>query len=155
MVPPLFVNVADPNVVRAPNTPSTPVIITGNNVTFSPVIPSKLQGEGLEDFMAYLQAHPLRYALENIPEPFLPNHICEFYYTCTYNPDNHTLNGKIAAGTQPVSISPTTVRNALQLPILQVYPDHPSEADCKAILPRIGYDVALQGTRIGTQFVLR
>ena len=93
--------------------------------------------------MAYLQAHPLRYAFADIPDPFLPNHICEFFYTCTYDPNTHTLNGTIAAGTQQISISPTTIRNALCLPILQVYPENPSEADCKAILPRIGYNVAL------------
>ena len=83
MAPLLFVYVLDPNVVRAPNTPTTPIIITGNNVAFSPVIPTKLQGEGLEDFMAFLESHPLRYALSDIPDPFLPNHMCEFYYTCT------------------------------------------------------------------------
>ena len=154
MVSPLFVYVPVPNVIRAPNNPFTPIIITANNVAFSPIIPTKFQGEGLEDFMEYLESHPLRYALSDIPDPFLPNHICEFYYTCTYDQNTRTLNGTIAAGTQPVSISPTTVRNALRLPILQVYPDSPSEAQCKAILPRIGYNVELQGTRNGTQFVL-
>ena len=96
--------------------------------------------------MDYLQAHPLRYALSDIPNPFLPAHVCEFYYTCTYNPDTRSLNGTIAGGTQAITINLTTVRNALRLPILPNYPEHPSEAECKVVLPSIGYDVALQGT---------
>ena len=60
MAPPLFVYVHAAVVVRAPNTPSTPIIITSNNVAFTPIIPDKLQDQGLEDFMRFLEAHLLR-----------------------------------------------------------------------------------------------
>ena len=104
--------------------------------------------------MRFLGAHPLRYALSEIPNPFLPNHICEFYYSCTYDQEIRTINGTIAAGTQHISISPSTIRNALRLPIFHEYSDNPTEADCKAVLPLIGYDITLQGTR-NEKFVLR
>ena len=89
-----------------------------------------------------------------IPNPFYPNHICEFYYSCSYNPDTRTINGTIAAGTQNVSTSPSTIRNALRLPIFFEYPAPPTETECRAILPQIGYNLALQGTR-NEKFVLR
>ena len=73
---PLYVYVPDANTVRAPNTPTTPIIITANNVVFSPAIPPKLQNKGLEQFVDYLQSHPLKYALSDIVDPFLPAHIC-------------------------------------------------------------------------------
>ena len=154
MAPPLFVYIPAPAVVRAPNTPSTPIIITSNNVAFSPFIPEKLRGQGLEDFMRFLQAHPLRYALCDVPDPFLPQHICEFYYSCHFNPVTRTIHGTIAAGTQNITITPSTIRNALRLPIFHEYPDNPSEAECKDSLPLIGYNIALQGTR-NEKFVLR
>ena len=99
MAPPLFVYLPSTAVVRAQNTPTTPIIITSNNVAFSPIVPEKLQDQGLDEYLQFLQAHPLRYALSEIPDPFLPTHICEFYYTCTFNPDTRTLQGTIAAGT--------------------------------------------------------
>ena len=67
---PLYVYVPDPNDVRAPNTPTAPIIINANNVAFSPTIPPKLQNQGLEQFMDYLSSHPLRYALFDIVDPF-------------------------------------------------------------------------------------
>ena len=153
MVPPLFVYVPPAAVVRAPNTPTTPLIITSNNVAFSPIVPEKLQDQGLEEYLQFLQSHPLRYALAELP-PFFPNHICEFYYSCTFDPATRTLNGTIASGTQPITISPSTIRNALRLPIFHEYPNHPTEAECRAILPLIGYDITRQGTR-NENFVLR
>ena len=154
MAPPLFVYIPAPAVVRASNTPTTPIIITSNNVAFNPFIPEKFQGQGFEEFMRFLQAHPLRYALSEVPDPFLPNHICEFYYSCSFNPTTRTINGTIAAGTQNISISPSTIRNALRLPIFTDYPAHPTEAECRLTLPLIGYNLALQGTRT-EKFVLR
>ena len=67
---PLYLYNPDPNAVRAPNTPTTPIIITANNLIFSAVIPPKLHHG--KKFMDYLQSHPLRYALSDIPDPFLP-----------------------------------------------------------------------------------
>ena len=152
---PLYVYVPDPNVVRAANTPSVPIFINANKVAFSPAIPPKLQNKGLEPFMEYLQSHPLRYALSDIVDPFFPAHVWEFYSTCLFNPKTYSLNGTIVGGTQAISITPTTVLNALRLPVLQAYPEHPSEAECKSVLPSIGYDISLHGTRNGSQFVLR
>ena len=153
MVPPLFVYVPPDAVIRAPNTPSTPLIITSNNVAFSPFIPDKLQDQDLEVFLDFLQAHPLRYAFADIPT-FYPKHICEFYYSCTFNPQTRSIHGTIAAGTQHVIISPATIRNALRLPIFHEYPPHPDEAECRTSLPIIGYNLALQGTR-SEKFILR
>ena len=67
-----------------------------------------------------IQSNPLRYAFADIPT-FYPNHVCEFYYSCTFNPDIRSLQGTIAAGTQQVTISPSTIRNALRLPIFHKY----------------------------------
>ena len=125
---PLYVYVLDSNVVRAPNTPTSPIIITANNAALSPAIPPKLQNKGLEPFMDYLQSHPLRYALSDIADPFLPAHICEFYYSCTFDPATHSLNGTITGGTEAITITPTTIRNSLRFPVLQAYPEHPTEA---------------------------
>ena len=154
MAPPVFVYVPSPAAVRAPNTPTSPIIITSNNVAFSPFIPEKLQDQGLEAFMQFIDAHPLWYAFSDIPNPFYPNHICEFYYTCTYDSDTRSINGTIAAGTHNISITPSTIRNALRLPIFFEYPAPPNETECRAILPEIGYNLALQGTR-NEKFVLR
>ena len=60
----------------------------------------------------------------------------------------------------PVELKPSPLpqplsRNALRLPILHEYPEHPDETECKAVLPSIGYDLTLQGSRNGTKFVLR
>ena len=146
----MYVYVPTPNVVRAPNTPTAPIVINENNVIFTPAIPKKLQDLGLEPLMEYFQSHPLRYALSNVATPFLPRHVNEFNYSCVFNTETQTLQGTIADGDHVISITPTTVRNALCLPILSAYLDNPTDAECKAILPSIDYDVALQGVRNGT-----
>ena len=148
---PLYVYVPTPNAVRAPNTISSPIVINANNVAFSPAIPSKLQNQHLEPVMEYLQSHPLRYAHSDIVDPFFPAHVCEFYYTCNFN----SGTGTITDDAQAISITQTTVRNALRLPVFQAYPNNPSDDDCKDILPTIGYDLSLQGSRNGSQFFLR
>ena len=154
MVPPLFVYIPSPTAIRAPNTPTTPIIITTNIVAFNPFIPEKLQGLGLEAFMRFINAHPLRYAFSDYPDPFYPHHICEFYYTCTFDPNTRSINGTIAAGAHNISITPSTIRNALRLPIFFEYPTPPTETEYREILHVIGYNLALQGTR-NEKFVLR
>ncbi|KAL4590854.1 hypothetical protein LXL04_003798 [Taraxacum kok-saghyz] len=153
MAPPLYVFVPPAAVVKAPNTPTAPLIITSNNVAFSPVIPDKLQDQGLEVFLHFLQAHPLRYAFADIPT-FYPKHICEFYYSCTFNPQTHSIHGTIADGTQHVIITPAIIRNAVRLPIFHEYPPYPNEAECIASLPLISYNLARQGTQ-NENFTLR
>ncbi|KAL4586416.1 hypothetical protein LXL04_011052 [Taraxacum kok-saghyz] len=153
MVAPLFTFVPNDAVDRAANTPSTPIYITTNNVAFTPIIPDSLQDQGLEVYLQFIQSHPLRYAFTEIPL-FLPKHICEFYYSCTYDASSYTVNGTIADGQQQVTISPSTFRNALRLPIFHDYPPHPSDAECRTSLPRIAYNLALQGTR-SEKFILR
>lgn len=153
MVNPLFTYIPSDAVAIAPNTPTTPIYITTTNVAFTPIIPDSLQDQGLEPYLQFIQSHPLRYAFTEIPL-FLPQHICEFYYSCTYDPTAHTLNGTIADGQQPVTISPSTIRNALRLPIFNEYPPHPTDTECRTSLPVIGYNLALQGTR-SEKFVLR
>ncbi|KAL4579768.1 hypothetical protein LXL04_015933 [Taraxacum kok-saghyz] len=59
-----------------------------------------------------------------------------------------------AAGTQHVIITPATIRNALRLPIFHEYPPHPDEAEYRASLPLISYNLARQGTR-NENFILR
>ena len=120
-----------------------------NIVAFSLVTPPKLQNNGLELFMDYLYSHPLWYALSDIADPFLLAHVCEFYYTCTFDPATHSLNGTIAGGTKAIYITPTTVRNALRLPVLQAYLEHPSEAECKSVLPSIGYNLTFMDLAMG------
>ena len=150
---PLYVYVQSPNVVRAPNTPTAPIVINGNNVAFSPKIPSKLQNQGLEPFMEYLQSHPLRYALSDVADPFFAAHVCEFYYTCMLNSDTQTLQGTIADGTQAISITRTTVCNALRLSVLQANPDNPSEVDYKDILPQLGMILHCKAQEIDLSWV--
>ncbi|KAL4557118.1 hypothetical protein LXL04_035288 [Taraxacum kok-saghyz] len=94
-IAPLYVHVPIDNVVHAPNTPNVTIIINAHNVAFSPSIPKKLQDQGLEPFMEYFTSHPLRYALSDAATPFLPKHVCEFYYSCSFNADTLALQGSL------------------------------------------------------------
>ena len=73
-----------PAVVRAANSPAK-VVIKANNVAFTDNIPKRYQDQGYERFNAFFQSHPLRYALSDTPTHFYPDHVCEFYFTSTYD----------------------------------------------------------------------
>lgn len=78
MAPVLFAYVLATNVVKAPNTLVSPIVIKVNNVPFIDTIPLQHQDSVIEDFVEYLKCCPLRYALSDIPDPFFPKQVCEF-----------------------------------------------------------------------------
>lgn len=55
-----------------------------NNVAFSHEIPKRCENKGFEDFVAYLTACLLHYALVDVVDPSLLQHVCEVYYTSAY-----------------------------------------------------------------------
>ena len=139
--------------IKAPNAPEN-IIIKPNNVAFSDVIQEKFQEKGYEPFVNFLKSHSLRYALCDIPTAFYPHHVCEFYYTCTYDEGTDTLTGTINIGTR-VSFNSTILRDALRLPIREEYRSIPKDATCRVALDRVNYDPSLEKKRAGTNVVLR
>ena len=52
---------------------------------YSLLIPQKLRNKGLEAFLEFLKFDSLQYALADYASFFYVKHVCEFYYTSTYN----------------------------------------------------------------------
>lgn len=82
---PLFTYVPIIGAHKDKNTPSTLIMINATNVAFSDVIPPKYRKIGLESFVEFLKGHPLRYTLADCVDLFFPYHVCELYYTYTYD----------------------------------------------------------------------
>ncbi|CAH1447649.1 unnamed protein product [Lactuca virosa] len=80
----LYTYVSTPNAITTAGTPDSPIVIIENSVAFSSYIPKNYANRGFEDFVVYLSACPLRYALADIPDSFLPQHVCDFYFTSTF-----------------------------------------------------------------------
>lgn len=57
-------------VIKAPNTPKTPIFILEKNVAFTDTISPQHQNSSIEDFVNYLKTFPLRYAVIDAHEPF-------------------------------------------------------------------------------------
>lgn len=81
----LYVYIPTDGVVKDDNTPTTSIVIKPKDVAFFDFIHVKNENKGFEAFIQFLKSRPLRYALTNIANLFLPKHICEFYFTCTYD----------------------------------------------------------------------
>ena len=135
------------HVTKAANTPDSPISIVANNVAFSTNIPSQFQNDELQDFVNYLSSCRLRYALADTPLFFYPKQVCEFYYSCTYSEATRLITGTVADDSRHVSISSADLRSALRLPLLETFSDPPIDAECKSLLPKLGYNEALQGNR--------
>lgn len=123
--------------------PDTLIVIISNNVVFSLAIPQKIQNKGFEDFVTYLTTRPLCYDLANVVDPFLPQHVCEFYYTCTYYDTGVTIS-TIRDGEHTISMYVTDVRRALHLPIQNEYFPLPSMDECHVVLEKLDYDFNAQ-----------
>lgn len=122
MAPPssLYTYAPTPNFIKAAGNLDTPIVIMFNNVAFSPEIPKKYVNKGFKDLVAYLSACPLRYALSNVVDPFLLQHVCEFYYTFACN-DVRVIFGIIDDGNYPISTIGRDIQRALQPPVRDEY----------------------------------
>ena len=103
----------------------------------------KIHNKGFEDFVTYLTTRPLCYDLANVVDPFLPQHVCEFYYTCTYYDTGVTIS-TIRDGEHTISMYVTDVRRALHLPIQNEYFPLPSMDECHVVLEKLNYDFNAQ-----------
>lgn len=121
MAPGLFVFIHAINVVKAPNTPETPIIVQPNNDTFSVNIPPQHQDLGMEDFVNFFKSCTLRYALSDVPGPFSPKQLYEFYYSCTIDASGQTISRTVGDGHSRVHIYVITILQALCLPLMIDY----------------------------------
>lgn len=74
----------------------------------------KYENVGFDDFVAYLTSCPLRYAIANIIDSFIPHHVCEFNYTATYRNDSVIIR-TTRDGQHTLSIYVNDVRRVLRL----------------------------------------
>lgn len=80
----LYTYAPTPITGKVVGTHDTPIVIMSKNVAFSPQIPKKYGKKEFEDFVAYLTACLLHYALVDVVDPSLLQHVCEVYYTSAY-----------------------------------------------------------------------
>lgn len=93
--------------------------------------------------MTYLTACLLCYGLADVANNFLPQNVCEFYYTSTYY-DTRVTIGTIGDGEHTVSMIAVDVRRALCLPIQNEYFPLPSMDECHVVLEKLNYDFNAQ-----------
>ena len=139
-----FTFVPTSNAIKAVATPNNPIVILSNSVSFSTPIPQKLHDKRFEDFVSYLAAYPLRYALVDLDDLFLPQHACEFYYTFTYY-DTEKIIYSIVYGEHIILMIVTAVRRALCLPIQDEYFARPTNEECRLVLKKLEYEFTKQG----------
>ncbi|CAH1448212.1 unnamed protein product [Lactuca virosa] len=110
MAPPYVLYIYAPtlNVIKSFGTPNAPIVIMPTNVAFSPEIPKKYENKVFEDFMAYLTTSPRCYALVDVVDPFLPQHVCYFYYTSTCD-DVGVIIGTTGDGKYTISLTATNI----------------------------------------------
>ncbi|CAH1423639.1 unnamed protein product [Lactuca virosa] len=114
-----------------------------NIVVFSPDIPKNYTNKGFEDFMAYLSSFPLHYALVDVPDSFLPQHVIELYFTSTFT-DAGVIVGTVNDGIHTILVTVMDVRRSLRLPIRDEYFPLLSIDECHAVLENMDYDFGKQ-----------
>ncbi|CAH1412095.1 unnamed protein product [Lactuca virosa] len=114
-----------------------------NNVAFSPEILKKIRKKGFKDSVTYLTACPLLYAIVDVVDPFLPQHVCDFYYNSTYY-NTRVILGTIGDGDHTIRMNVTDDLRALSLPIKNEYFCLPSIDECRVVLENLNYDFDIQ-----------
>ncbi|CAH1445431.1 unnamed protein product [Lactuca virosa] len=142
-----------PNVIKAFSTLDSPIVIMSNDVAISTTIHEEFKDRRFEDFVFYLDVFPLYYALIDLVDPFLPQHICEFYYTSTYY-EPVMIIGTIEDGQHIISMTVTNFLKALRLPIYDEYSDLPTDQESHIVLTKLGYGLTKQRNHDGNVYTL-
>ncbi|CAH1422979.1 unnamed protein product [Lactuca virosa] len=103
----------------------------------------KFYSKGFEDFVTYLIACPIRYALDDVADPFLPQHGFEFYYTSAYY-NTEVIVGALGHGEHNIVMTMIDFQRSLRLPIQDEYFPLPSMDECCAVLEKLDYDFDAQ-----------
>lgn len=107
--------------VKAANTRETPIVIQANNVVFPYIIPPQHQDLGIEDFVNFFKSCPLCYALSDVPGPFFPKQVCEFYYSCTIDANAQIIFGTVVEGLGFLSLLSQFNKLYIHLPFMMDY----------------------------------
>lgn len=145
MSSPFYFYIPNDDAIKEDNTLNTPFLIFATNVEFSNDIPVNYLNRGSEAFVQFLKSHPLRYARANSVEFFLPQHVCEFSYTYTYDDQTDIIQGTICNGDHVIHLYVSILRDALCLPNLMNFLDSSSEKQWRKAIMKLGYDSFKQG----------